>query len=122
MATLRIHSYTARGYSEIYTDQSRVGEFNPIYDVYRAVDLLAADLRLDADGIAIMGFSRVDCLPYASLSRFHALYGPKRGGIAALPRLCRKSHSGWPRCPSFLWRTVITWQNDYGAIFRYRSG
>ncbi|MCO6393032.1 hypothetical protein GTW25_18590 [Aliihoeflea aestuarii] len=84
IATLRVDSYTARGYEEIFSDQSRVGEFNNIIDTYRALDLLAADERINPDRIAVMGFSRGGIAAlYSAMTRFNGLYGSQTAKLAA---------------------------------------
>jgi dienelactone hydrolase len=84
VATLRLDNFTGRGIKEVETDQERLGLFNAIYDVYRAVDLIAADSRIDPNRIVVMGFSRGGIVAlYGSLKRFHDAYGPRRGHIAA---------------------------------------
>ena len=84
MATLKVDSYTGRGHSVIYTEQARVAEFAPVYDIYRAIEVIADDQRIDPEKIAVMGFSRggIGAL-YSSMLRFQHLYGPSHATISA---------------------------------------
>lgn len=84
IGTFAIDSYTGRGFEEIYTDQSRVGEFNNINDTFAALALLAQDSRIDRNRIAVMGFSRggIPAL-YSAMERFQTLYGPPDVRLAA---------------------------------------
>jgi dienelactone hydrolase len=79
VATFSLDSFTARGVTETATDQSRLATFTQVYDVYRAVDALAADPRIDPDRIAVMGFSRggVAAL-YTAMTRFQRSFGGAR--------------------------------------------
>jgi dienelactone hydrolase len=74
-ASLRVDSYTARGRDEIYTDQGSVGEFANVVDGYAALAVLAADERIDAKRVAVMGFSRggIGAL-YSAMRRFETVY------------------------------------------------
>lgn len=84
VATLRLDSFTGRNIKEVETDQQRLGFFNAIYDVYRAVDVVANYPRIDKDRIVVMGFSRGGTVAmYGALRRFQDAYGPKQARIAA---------------------------------------
>ncbi|MFQ8433860.1 dienelactone hydrolase family protein [Amaricoccus sp. W119] len=84
VATLRLDSFTARGITDVETDQSQLGFYNQVYDAHRAVEVLAADGRIDPDRIVLMGFSRGGTAAlYAAMVRFQSAYRPTRGEIAA---------------------------------------
>ncbi len=84
VASFAIDSYTARGHEEIFSGQARVGEFNNVIDTFEALRLLAADPRIDAGRIAVMGFSRggIPAL-YSAMTRFEDLYAPEGLRLAA---------------------------------------
>jgi dienelactone hydrolase len=83
-ATFTLNSYSGRGFSEASGDQARFGQFSQIYDVYRAVETLAKDTRVDGTRIAVMGFSRGgNAALYSAMLRFQDAFGPKSGRIAA---------------------------------------
>ena len=82
-ATLRLDHYTARGIGDVMANQSSAAQFMPIYDIYRAVEVLAETPGVDPDRIFVMGFSRGGIAAlYASLQRFHDAFGPRVGRIA----------------------------------------
>jgi dienelactone hydrolase len=82
--TARIDSYTGRGLGQVSTNQAAFSQFAQVFDVYRLVEALSADPRIDRDKLVLMGFSRGGTTAlFASLARFHELYGPKSGAIAA---------------------------------------
>jgi dienelactone hydrolase len=84
VATFRLNYFTGRNIDSVEADQTRLGFLNAVYDVYRAVEVLASDPRIDPERIFVMGFSRGGTAAlYAALARFHGYYGPKVGRIAA---------------------------------------
>jgi dienelactone hydrolase len=84
IATLMLDSYGGRAIEEIFSDQSRLGEFYAIYDAYRAADALGQHPRIDPARIAVVGFSRggIGAL-YSAMARFNDLYGPEKAPLAA---------------------------------------
>ncbi len=83
-ATLRLDSFGRRGLTSIGADLAAASSFTQVYDAYRVVEQLRADPRIDPDRFVMMGFSRGGIASlYGSLKRFHELYGPKTGKIAA---------------------------------------
>lgn len=83
VASFRLDSYGGRGLTEIYSNQGALGEFQVVYDAYRAIDILAQHPSIDPDRIGVIGFSRggIGAL-YASLMRFESLYGSKAASFA----------------------------------------
>jgi dienelactone hydrolase len=84
VATFLLDSFTARGVPYLASDPPRVGALTRIYDAYRAVDVLAADPRIDPDRIAVMGFSMGGIAAlYGAMTRFQRNFGPERGRVVA---------------------------------------
>lgn len=77
IAVFLVDSFTGRGIVSTSADQDALGRLAMIIDAYRALDLLAPDSRIDADRIAVIGFSRGgQSALYASLRRFQKMHGP----------------------------------------------
>ncbi len=75
-----LDGFTGRGLTEVNTNQAALGRLNLILDIYRALDVLANNPRVDPNRIALMGFSRGgQATLYASLKRFHRMWN--RSGI-----------------------------------------
>jgi dienelactone hydrolase len=86
ISTFTIDGFTGRGLQATNTDQSLLGRLNFILDIYRALDLLAKNPRVDPDRIALMGFSRGgQAVLYASVARFNEMWN--KSGIRAVAYL-----------------------------------
>ncbi len=84
VATFVLDSFTGRGIVNTNDNHSQLGRLNMIFDVYRALDVLARHPRIDPTRIALMGFSRGgQAALYACLKRFQRLYGPVGQEFAA---------------------------------------
>lgn len=78
-AVLAVDSFTPRGAFRTVADQTEVSEAAMVLDAYRALDLLAADPRIDADRIAVMGFSKGGIAAlYSAFERLRAAAGGGR--------------------------------------------
>ena len=77
IAVFMVDSFTGRGIVSTSANQDALGRLAMIIDAYRALELLAPDSRIDADRIAVIGFSRGgQSALYASLRRFQKMHGP----------------------------------------------
>ncbi len=85
IATFVIDSFTGRGIASVVNDQSRkLGRLVQVYDIYRALDVLAKHPRVDPTRIAALGFSRGgQGVLYASMNRFRKMHGTPGFGFAA---------------------------------------
>jgi dienelactone hydrolase len=80
VSTFALDGFTGRGLTDVNSDQALLGRLNFILDIYRALDVLAKHPRVDAQRIALMGFSRGgQAALYASLKRFHKMWN--RSGV-----------------------------------------
>jgi dienelactone hydrolase len=80
VSTFALDGFTGRGLTDVNANQVLLGRLNFILDMYRALDVLAKHPRVDAQRIALMGFSRGgQAALYASLKRFHRMWN--RSGV-----------------------------------------
>lgn len=80
ISTFALDGFTARGLTEVNSNQSLLGRLNLILDDYRALDILAAHPRVDSSRIVLMGFSRGgQAALYASQKRFNQMWN--RSGV-----------------------------------------
>ena len=84
VAVFVVDSFTGRGIGETATDQSRLASGAMIVDAYRALELLATHPGIDADRVAVMGFSKGGFVAlYSSLVRFQRAWAPAGRQFAA---------------------------------------
>ena len=75
ISTFVLDGFSARGLTEVSTNQALLGRLNFILDIYRALDVLAKHPRVDPTRVAIMGFSRGgQAALYASVMRFQKMW------------------------------------------------
>jgi dienelactone hydrolase len=75
IATFTIDSMSGRGLQGVGTNQAMLGRANMILDVYRGLEVLAKNARIDPQRVAIMGFSRGgQATLYSSLTRFQKMW------------------------------------------------
>jgi dienelactone hydrolase len=80
ISTFAMDSFAGRGIVSTVIDQSQLGWFNMILDLYRSLAVLAAHPRVDPTRIAVMGWSRGGrAALYSSMKRFQKMWNP--GGV-----------------------------------------
>jgi dienelactone hydrolase len=84
ISTFAMDSFAARGIVSTVVDQSQLGWFNMILDLYRSMAALAAHPRVDPTRIVVMGWSRGGrAALYASMRRFQKMWNPAGIDLAA---------------------------------------
>ena len=80
VAAFLLDCFSGRGITSTVGDQSQVHNLNMVVDAYKTLEILTKHPRLDANRIAIMGFSKgAFAAVYTSNERFRKLYGPPNG-------------------------------------------
>lgn len=80
IATFVLDAFTGRGLVSTSTNQGVLGRLAMTYDAYRVLEVLEKHPRIDAQRIAVMGFSRGgQAALYTSLKRFQRMHGPASG-------------------------------------------
>lgn len=91
IATLALDSFAARGVREVCSGVRSDNVSDLVVDVYRAAELLRADPRIDADRVAVMGFSFGGRTAlWSALERFQEAYRgePFAAYLAFYPSTC----------------------------------
>jgi dienelactone hydrolase len=84
ISTFVIDGFSGRGLTAVGPHQALLGRLNFIVDIYRTLDILAKQPRVDPDRIVLMGFSRGgQAALYASLERFHKMWNKSGAQFAA---------------------------------------
>lgn len=85
VATFMLDSFTGRSIGNTIADQDQLSRLAMVGDAYRALELLAAHPRIDANRVMLMGFSRGGgATHWAAQKRFWQLHGRSGGpGFAA---------------------------------------
>ena len=84
VAALIVDSFTGRGIVNTNTDQSQLDSMAMTHDAYAALSKLSTHPRIDANRIAVLGFSK-GAVPaiYSSNQRFRKMYGSSTVEFAA---------------------------------------
>src|ERR1700754_3556061 len=84
ISTFVIDGFSGRGLTAVGPNQALLGRLNLILDIYRSLDILAKDPRVDPERIVLMGFSRGgQAALYASLDRFNTTWNKSGAQFAA---------------------------------------
>jgi dienelactone hydrolase len=84
ISTFTIDGFTGRGLTGVGDNQILLGRLNFTLDMYRAMEVLAKHPRVDANRIALIGFSRGgQGVLFASLERFHKQWNKSGANVAA---------------------------------------
>ena len=84
VSTFTIDGMSGRGLQGVGANQAILGRLNFIIDIYRSLEIVAKHPRIDANRIALMGFSRGgQAALYASVKRFHKLWNKSGAEFAA---------------------------------------
>jgi dienelactone hydrolase len=84
ISTFVLDGFTGRGLTGVGHDQILLGRLNFTLDMYRAMEVLAKHPRVDANRIAMIGFSRGgQGILFASLDRFQKQWNKSGASVAA---------------------------------------
>ena len=77
VAAVLLDSFAGRGITSTVNDQSQLDTLAMMIDAYQALGMLAQHSQIDANRIAVMGFSKgAVAAVYSSAERFRKMYAP----------------------------------------------